>query len=65
MLTFFLLTKLLLQSLYEKYFLNLLTNAIKYAKPDHIPTITIQSKIVNGINQLIFSDQGLVLIWIK
>jgi light-regulated signal transduction histidine kinase (bacteriophytochrome) len=41
----------------KKYFLNLLT-AIKYAKPDHIPTITIQSKIVNGINQLIFSDQG-------
>ena len=38
--------------------LNLLTNAIKYAKPDHNPIITIQSKVVNGINQLIFSDQG-------
>jgi hypothetical protein len=37
----------------KSIFLNLLTN-IKYAKPDHIPTITIQSKIVNGINQLIF-----------
>jgi signal transduction histidine kinase len=41
----------------KSIFLNL-SNAIKYAKPDHIPTITIQSKIVNGINQLIFSDQG-------
>jgi signal transduction histidine kinase len=28
----------------KSIFLNLLTNAIKYAKPDHIPTITIQSK---------------------
>ena len=42
----------------KSIFLNLLTNAIKYAKPDQIPVITIQSKVVNGINQLIFSDQG-------
>jgi signal transduction histidine kinase len=42
----------------KSIFLNLLTNAIKYAKPDQIPIITIQSKVVNGINQLIFSDQG-------
>jgi PAS domain S-box-containing protein len=39
--------------------LNLLTNSIKYAKPDHVPVITIQSKKVNGIKQLIFSDEGL------
>jgi PAS domain S-box-containing protein len=42
----------------KSIFLNLLTNAIKYAKSDQIPVITIKSKIVNGINQLIFSDQG-------
>jgi PAS domain S-box-containing protein len=42
----------------KSIFLNLLSNAIKYAKLDQIPTITIQSKIVDGINQLIFSDQG-------
>lgn len=43
----------------KSIFLNLLTNAIKYAKPDHVPVIRIQSKVVHGINQLIFSDQGL------
>ena len=42
----------------KSIFLNLLSNAIKYAKLDQIPMITIQSKIVDGINQLIFSDQG-------
>lgn len=43
----------------KSIFLNLITNAIKYAKPDQIPVITIQSKVGNGINQLIFSNQGL------
>jgi PAS domain S-box-containing protein len=42
----------------KSIFLNLLTNAIKYAKPDQLPVITIQSKVVDGIKQLIFSDQG-------
>lgn len=43
----------------KSIFLNLVTNSIKYAKLDHIPVITIQSKKVNGINQLIFKDEGL------
>lgn len=43
----------------KSIFLNLLTNSIKYAKPDHVPVITIQSKKTNGISQLIFSDEGL------
>jgi PAS domain S-box-containing protein len=43
----------------KSIFLNLLTNAIKYSKPEHHPEIKIHSKVVNGINQLVFSDQGL------
>ncbi|RTY88958.1 PAS domain-containing sensor histidine kinase [Flavobacterium sp. RSP15] len=42
----------------KSIFLNLLTNSIKYAKPGANPVIFIQSKKVNGINQLIFSDNG-------
>ncbi len=36
--------------------LNLLTNSMKYAKTDCLPVITITSKRVNGIRQLIVSD---------
>ena len=43
----------------KSIFLNLVTNSIKYAKTDSPPIIGIQSKILDGINQLIFSDQGL------
>ena len=43
----------------KSIFLNLVTNSIKYAKPHHAPVITIQSRKVNGVNQLIFSDNGL------
>lgn len=43
----------------KSIFLNLVTNSIKYAKPHHVPVITIHSKKVNGVNQLIFSDNGL------
>ncbi|MFV8346356.1 ATP-binding protein [Flavobacterium sp. ZB4P13] len=43
----------------KSIFLNLLTNSIKYAKPDHAPVITIHSRKVNGVKQLIFSDNGL------
>ena len=39
-------------------FLNLLTNSIKYAKNNCLPVITIFSKRVNGISQLIISDNG-------
>ena len=43
----------------KSIFLNLVTNSIKYAKPNHAPLITIQSRKVNGVKQLIFSDNGL------
>lgn len=43
----------------ESIFLNLITNSIKYAKPDSQTTISIYSKKVNGINQLIVSDTGM------
>ncbi|MBC7408152.1 MAG: PAS domain-containing sensor histidine kinase [Arcicella sp.] len=43
----------------KSVFLNLLTNSIKYTKPLQAPVITIQSRKVNGVNQLIFSDNGL------
>jgi len=39
-------------------FLNLLTNSIKYARTDCLPVITISSKRVNGICQLIIADNG-------
>ncbi|WP_245181077.1 PAS domain-containing sensor histidine kinase [Flavobacterium sp. XN-5] len=43
----------------KSIFLNLVTNSIKYAKIDHVPVITIQTKKADGMNQLLFSDQGL------
>jgi signal transduction histidine kinase len=43
----------------KSIFLNLLTNSIKYAKPHQVPLITIESRKVNGVNQLVFSDEGL------
>ncbi|WP_240927728.1 ATP-binding protein [Cellulophaga sp. Z1A5H] len=43
----------------ESIYLNLITNAIKYAKPDVLPKINIASKIVAGEQILVFSDNGL------
>ena len=43
----------------ESIFLNLITNSIKYAKPWEFPEISICSRKVNGVNQLIFTDKGL------
>ena len=43
----------------KSIFLNLLTNAIKYSKPDSVPIVSIYSKIVNGNKQLIISDNGI------
>lgn len=42
----------------ESIYLNLLTNSIKYAKPDTYPKISVTSKIENGVNKLIFADEG-------
>jgi len=43
----------------ESIYLNLITNSIKYTQPGQIPIISIFSKKNNGINQLIFSDNGI------
>lgn len=43
----------------ESIFLNLITNSIKYARPDLEPKITIKSKKENGCSQIIYSDNGL------
>jgi len=43
----------------DSIFLNLITNSIKYAKPDSHPDISIATKKINGTRQLIFSDKGL------
>lgn len=43
----------------ESVFLNLITNSIKYAQPDRSPVISIRSEKINGISQLIISDNGL------
>ena len=43
----------------DSVFLNLLTNSIKYARPDRFPVITILSEEKNGRKQLIFADNGL------
>lgn len=43
----------------ESVFLNLITNSIKYARPDCLPVISIHAEKVNGRNQLIFADNGL------
>jgi PAS domain S-box-containing protein len=43
----------------ESIFLNLITNSIKYAKPDCSAVISIYSQKVDGINQLVISDNGL------
>lgn len=40
-------------------FLNLITNSIKYARPDCYPIISIFTKQVNRVKQLIVSDNGL------
>lgn len=43
----------------ESVFLNLITNSIKYARPDTHPHIAISTQRRNGVNQLIISDNGL------
>ncbi|WP_317173144.1 ATP-binding protein [Flavobacterium soyangense] len=40
----------------ESIFLNLITNSIKYAKPGRLPIISVYSRKINGISQLVFSD---------
>ncbi|GGW23604.1 PAS domain-containing sensor histidine kinase [Arenibacter certesii] len=43
----------------ESIFLNLLTNSIKYARPDIPPVIHMTTAMTNGKKQLVFTDNGL------
>jgi PAS domain S-box-containing protein len=43
----------------ESIFLNLISNSIKYAKPNTYPQISIKSQKIDGIVSLIFKDDGL------
>jgi PAS domain S-box-containing protein len=40
-------------------FLNLISNSIKYAKPDEPPMISIHSKRENGFDRIIYTDNGM------
>ena len=42
----------------ESIFLNLITNSIKYVRPDFFPVISVCTKYENGVKQLIFADEG-------
>lgn len=43
----------------ESVFLNLITNSIKYARPDALPVITIRSEHTEESDRILFSDNGL------
>jgi PAS domain S-box-containing protein len=43
----------------KSIFLNLITNSIKYAKPNSLSNISIRSERKNNSNQLIISDDGI------
>lgn len=43
----------------DSVFLNLITNSIKYSRPDLYPEISIHSEIHNGSTQLVIRDNGL------
>lgn len=47
------------QSYMESIFLNLITNAIRYSKPNEAPAISIRTAVEKGIKKLIFSDNGI------
>jgi len=42
----------------ESVFLNLISNSIKYARPDVPPIISLRTKRIKNFTQLIFSDNG-------
>ena len=46
-------------SFMESIFLNLITNSIKYARPEVSPKITIETKLIDGQKKLFYTDNGL------
>lgn len=48
-----------IESYMESIFLNLITNSIKYARPEVSPVISIQTGLENGVPTLTYSDNGL------
>jgi len=47
------------RSYLEGIFLNLITNSIKYAHPERYPEIRIETRVVDGRKQIIYSDNGI------
>jgi PAS domain S-box-containing protein len=47
------------KSYMDSIFLNLITNSIRYSKPEKSANITIKTSIENGTKKLIFSDNGI------
>tara|TARA_A100000171_G_scaffold52642_1_gene72117 strand:+ start:2205 stop:3275 length:1071 start_codon:yes stop_codon:yes gene_type:complete len=47
------------KSYLESIFLNLITNSIKYAKPNVLPIISIESRKVDEVKRLVFTDNGI------
>jgi len=47
------------KSYLESVFLNLITNSIKYARPEIAPVINISFRVHKGLKQLLFADNGL------
>ncbi|WP_318343431.1 PAS domain-containing sensor histidine kinase [Flagellimonas baculiformis] len=48
-----------IESYMESIFLNLITNSIKYARPEVPPVISIRTGLENGVPTLTYSDNGL------
>jgi len=47
------------KSYMESIFLNLITNSIKYARPDRLPVISIHSDKIKNVDRLIIADNGI------
>lgn len=45
----------------KSIFLNLVTNSLKYSRPNVLPVISVYSRRLNGKSQLVFEDNGLGL----
>ncbi|MGZ3757890.1 MAG: PAS domain S-box protein [Mucilaginibacter sp.] len=43
----------------QSVLLNLITNSIKYARPQVLPVITMRTSVEDGVKQLIYTDNGM------